>query len=60
LTGKGTVDCSRRPLLCGVSELGRLLIKQSGSSLSCKEQKVTLKEIYNFCSGTAPCVSLMS
>jgi len=34
-TRKGTVDCSRRTLLCGVSELHRLLIKQSDSSLSC-------------------------
>jgi len=35
LTGKGTVDCSRRTLLCGVIELCRLLSNQSGSSLSC-------------------------
>lgn len=34
VTGKGTVDCSRRTLLFGVSELGRLLINQSGTSLS--------------------------
>jgi hypothetical protein len=28
-TGKGTIDWSRRTSLCGVSELGRLLINQS-------------------------------